>query len=131
MAPRRNRALHDPTPQPLTLAPFPPSSSLARSGDGLSESMEPSEALKGTETEARRDGAAQDEALSDMEYMARRMKRSLDTTDDDGPQDALWEQDKQAQAEVSPLTSPVLLALKLRHTSPFICPAGPSCIVCR
>lgn len=58
----------------------------------------PSSPVATTEAEASnvveaRDGAAEDDSLTDLEYMARRMKRSLDDAADEDEDAPAWEQD--------------------------------------
>lgn len=99
MAPRRNRAVEEhpesaassllpaitaPAPAPASLPPAP----VATTAESSTEPL---------------DGAAEDDSLTDLEYMARRMKRSLEDAAGEDEDDHVWEQDEEdrpAEVEV-------------------------------
>ncbi|ORY86005.1 hypothetical protein BCR35DRAFT_302638 [Leucosporidium creatinivorum] len=97
MAPRRNRAVEEnPEAAAASLLPSAPApapiytpSSTAPVATKVETTTEPPAA------EEARDGAAEDESLTDLEYMARRMKRSLEDAAGDDEDTPTWEQDEE------------------------------------
>lgn len=95
MAPRRNRALDDPVPSLPVVATArtdPTQANNLSTPVPLKDS--PTEPLTGVEHLTHvGDGIAEDDAVSDMEYMAKRMKRTLDAREEDDIAAPAWEQE--------------------------------------
>ena len=123
MAPRRNRAVEEDSQATMvdSLAPVRPPSP-----PSVVPPATPIAAAPGAEREPEKDGAAEDETLTDLEYMARRMKRSLEDAEaDDNDDEAAWEQDDDEKpAEVSPKSCP--FASATAHMSFAACARGYS-----
>nr|CRX79187.1 hypothetical protein ls5931a1_00023 [Leucosporidium scottii] len=98
MAPRRNRAVEE-NPEAAAQSLLPSTSTAASAPAPLPSAPVAAKAPASTEPPAEaRDGAAEDDSLTDLEYMARRMKRSLEDAandDDDDDEVPAWEQDEE------------------------------------
>lgn len=113
MAPRRGRALDiqsQPQGHQVQQAAPEQAAPRQRSPDALNVAIVSStsrEAPRSTSPDARDDGAAGDDALTDLEYMARRMKRALVESDEELETDeqGLEEQELGATESATPRTT--------------------------